>query len=76
MMPYIFNDNEKSITHEGSGKIIKPSCYDDLRAYTSYLLSRGHAKNINHVLDDVFKGEKIISKMIELNSKHNIKEVK
>jgi hypothetical protein len=67
---YIFNDVEKSITKESNSDKIYPACYDDLRAYTAYLTSKGHFKTINHALADVFKGEKIISKMIELNQKH------
>ena len=70
-MPYIFNDDEKSITKETTNEKISPSCYNDLRAYAGYLMTRGHLKVLNHALDDVFKGEKIISKMVELNQKRD-----
>ena len=29
-MPYIFNDDEKSITKETTNEKISPSCYNDL----------------------------------------------
>lgn len=59
------NFEEKALINIKSGKIVRPSCFDTLTAYHSYLLSRRQYVEADEILRKVFKGEKVISKMIE-----------
>lgn len=64
------NTKEKVLVDSETGEIIRPSCYDYLVQYHAYLRSRNHHSAAQAVLAEVFKGEKVITKMIENSQKH------
>lgn len=66
------NLEEKALVNTKSGKIVRPSCFDTLAAYHSYLLSSRKYEEADDILKKVFKGEKVISKMIERAQKVSI----
>lgn len=63
-MTFFLNTAEKILVNGDTGEVIRPSCYDDLSSYHFYLVGRGHHAAAQSLLRDVFKGEKVISKMI------------
>lgn len=65
-MCILINYDKKVLIDSKTGSKTKPGCFDDLIAYHSYLLSRGHEKFAQQMLKDVVHdGEKVISKMIK-----------
>lgn len=73
-MCVILNTKEKALVDSITGDILRPSCFDDLVAYHSYLIGIGKSKEAKTLLKDVFKGEKIISNMVEALQKIHTKE--
>jgi hypothetical protein len=62
---YLLNDEEKAIVDTHTGKLSRPSCYDTLAPYHCYLYGlKGHKKDAQHLLRDIFNGEQVISNMI------------
>lgn len=68
----LINQNEKALVDSISGDIVRPSCFNSLSPYYSYLVGRGHAEAGQRMLQEVFKGEKYITKMIENAQKKGI----
>lgn len=66
------NNKEKALVHSETGEIVRPRCYDDLSAYHSYLVGRKHYQAAQSMLQEVFKGEKVISKMIAASQKRGL----
>ena len=64
-MCILIDTKHKALVDSKTGKKVYPSCFDDLIAYHSYLLGSKHPKQACQALEDVFKGEKLISKMIK-----------
>ncbi len=67
----LINFKEKVLVDSVTGDIVKPNCWDDLIPYLSYVKNRGHETMAQHLLEEVFKGEKIITKMIQASQKHS-----
>jgi len=65
------NLKERALVNCETAEIIRPSCFDDLVPYYSYLVDRNHKLVANKLLEDVFKGEKVISKMIANSQRRN-----
>ena len=59
------NFEEKALVNCKTAQILRPSCFDTLSVYHSYLQQKGLHEQADQLLKDVFKGEKVISKMIE-----------
>jgi len=64
------NQKEKALVDSETGMIVRPSCFDTLIQYHSYLIGRGHPVPAQSLLKQVFNGEKVITKMIENSQKH------
>jgi len=67
MCKYFLNEKEKCIVRSKDGEIMRPSCIDDVILYHAYL--GADSKEAQHLLKDIFHGEKVISKMVETLSK-------
>lgn len=59
------NLKEKALVNSETGDIVRPTCWDTLIPYHSYLVGRGHPGPAQSILEKVFDGEKVISKMTE-----------
>lgn len=68
----IINNKEKALVDSLTGNIVRPTCFDTLAQYYSYLVSKGHYEPAQRMLQEVVKGENFISKMIDNAQKHNI----
>lgn len=68
----LINNKEKALVDSITGDIFKPTCFDTLAPYYSYLVTKGHQDAGQRMLQEVVKGEKFISKMISSAQKHNI----
>lgn len=68
----LINNKEKALVDSVTGDIFKPTCFDTLAPYYSYLVTKGHYEAAQRMLHEVIKGEKFISKMIDNAQKHNI----
>jgi hypothetical protein len=64
MCKYVLNTKEKCIVST-KGEIMRPSCIDDVIALHAYYLGCGEKDDAQHLLRRVFKGEKVITKMIQ-----------
>ncbi len=64
------NLKEKCLVNSENGDIVRPTCWDHLAPYHSMLCGRGHKAAAQSLLEDVFRGEKVITKMIEKHQKH------
>ena len=64
------NIKEQVLVDGSNGEILRVSCWNDLAPYHAYLKSRGHHQSAQLLLDNVFKGEKVITKMVENAQKH------
>jgi hypothetical protein len=64
------NRKERALVNSENGDIIHPTCWDDLLSYHSYLLGRDKPNAAQILLQRVFDGERVISKMIEQSQKH------
>jgi hypothetical protein len=58
------NVKEKCLVSSETGEILRPECIDDLIAYHAYL-KKDDELVAQSMLQDVFNGEKVISKMVE-----------
>lgn len=65
MCKYFLNEDEKGVVKGSTGEIMRPTCFVDLAAYYNYLVGCGEEKVAQHLLKDVFHGEKVITKMIK-----------
>lgn len=65
------NRKEKCLVNGDNGDIIRPSCWDDLSQYHSYLISKGLTSAAEGLLNDVVYGKKVISEMIGNSQKMN-----
>ena len=64
-MTILINHVEKCLINTKTGDIIRNiSCWEDLVAYCTYLISKNREKEVQCILKRVFKGDKVISKMI------------
>ena len=70
------NAKERALVNSETGEVIRPSCYDTLVQYISYLEGRSHPRMAQDVLNRVFEGERVISKMVENSQKHFEHETK
>ena len=59
------NTKERALVDTKTAEVLRPNCFDTLAVYHSYLLSRGQTRDADDLLRRVFKGEKVISDMIE-----------
>lgn len=59
------NMKERALVNCKTAELCYPSCFDTLAVYHSYLIGRGRVEEADELLKKVFKGEKVISKMIE-----------
>ena len=59
------NHEEKALVNTKTGAIKRPSCFDFLAGYHSYLVGRGYHDMADDILKRVFKDEKVITDMIE-----------
>jgi len=66
------NLKEQALVNSETGEILRPSCWVDLIAYHNYLISRDKKSAAQSMLQEVFKGEKVISKMIAAVQKHGL----
>jgi hypothetical protein len=64
-MCILINIEEKVLIHNRTGKIKRITCFDTLALVHSYLRDRGHDKQANQLLDDAFKGKKVITELIK-----------
>lgn len=67
------NQKEKALVDSETGQLLRPTCFMDLIAYHSYLIGKKKFAAAQGVLQDVFKGEMVISKMIANVRKHGLK---
>lgn len=67
----LINLKEKALVNSETGDIVRPTCWDSLIPYHSYLMSKGHPGPAQSMLEKVFTGEKVITKMIELSQKRD-----
>lgn len=66
------NEKEKALVDGNTGEVIRPTCWDTLVPYVSYLKSRGHQQMAQDVLKQVMDGERVITKMIACAQKHDL----
>ena len=66
------NETEKALINGKTGELFRPSCFDILVPYHSYLKGRGQHDKADELLREVFRGEKVISNMIDQTQKHNV----
>ena len=66
------NHNEKALINTKTAEIFRPSCFDTMALLHSYYLQRGHQEKADELLKRVFKGEKVISDMVEKAQKHHL----
>lgn len=66
------NMKEKALIRKG--EVVRPTCWDTLIPYVNYLEGRGHGQMAQQVLERVFKGERVITKMIENAQRHGCVE--
>lgn len=66
------NLKEKALINCDTAEVLRPHCWDSLIPYHSYLVGRRRFLAAASLLEEVFKGEKVISKMIENSQKHSI----
>jgi hypothetical protein len=59
------NHKEKALVNCKTGEILHPSCFDDLSLLHNYMVQDGNASGADELLERVFKGEKVITNMIE-----------
>jgi len=66
MCKIVINLKERALVNLKTGEVIRPSCFDDLAALHNYMLQsgKGYEKQAEQMLKDVFKGEKVITKMV------------
>jgi hypothetical protein len=64
------NRKEKALVNSENGDIIRPTCWDDLLSYHHYLIGRDKSNAAQILLQRVFAGERVISKMVEQAQKH------
>lgn len=69
-MTILINPKEKALIDSVTGELFRPSCWETLIPYHSYLIGRGHPGPAQALLEKVFSGEKVISKMTENYQKH------
>ena len=62
------NTKEKCLVNSEDGEILRPECIDDLIAYHAYLKKYDELV-AQAMLQDVFNGEKVITKMIDHSHK-------
>ena len=66
------NHEEKALINTKTAQVLRPSCFDTLVLYHSYLLSKHDQKHADEILKKVFKGEKVISDMIHQAQIYNL----
>jgi len=66
------NFKEKALIDCETAEIVRPDCFDTLVAYHSYLVGKKRFAAAEKLLEDVFKGVKVISKMIDNAQKHKL----
>lgn len=64
-MTILINLKEKMLIDSETGDVVRPSCWETLIPYHSYLCGRNHAAMAQNVLRQVFSGERFITKMID-----------
>lgn len=64
-MTYAINEEHKAIVSGKTGKMCYPSCFADLTLYHAYLTGKGQEDKAQNLLKEVFKGERVIAKMIK-----------
>jgi len=66
------NHKEKALINTKTAEVFRPSCFDTMALLHSYYLDRGYHDKADELLRRIFKGEKVISEMIEKAQKHNL----
>jgi hypothetical protein len=69
---YKINLTERGVVDGKTGEVLRPACFDTLSAYHSYLIGSGKKDVADDLLRRLFKGEKVISNMIEQAQKHQL----
>jgi hypothetical protein len=61
---YFINHQEKAIVCGETGELLRPTCWNDLVLYHSYILgTEKNKKAANQLLRDVFRGEMVMTNM-------------
>lgn len=71
-MRILINEKEKALVDGDTGEIMRPNCWFDLIPYIRYVEGRGHPAKAQELLQAVFRGDKIITRMIEASQKRGI----
>lgn len=66
------NLEEKALVNTKTAQILRPSCFDTLVIYHAYLISTQEHQQADDLLKKVFKGEKVISDMINQAQKRHL----
>jgi len=67
---YHLDPAEKAVVKDTTGEKMYPSCFDDLAIYYSYVCGTEGVAEGQKVLKAVFKGEKVISNLVEFARNH------
>ena len=70
-MCILIDTKNKALVESKTGDMVQPACFDDLISYHAYLITGKHPKQAHQALKDVFKGEKVITKLKEVASGTN-----
>jgi hypothetical protein len=68
-MAILINEKEKVLIDSNTGDIVRPTCWENLHPYYLYLKHGTAPGKAQSLLDDVFRGELVITKMIEHHQK-------
>jgi hypothetical protein len=66
------NLEEKALVNTKTAQILRPSCFDTLAVYHAYLISTNEHASADDLLKKVFKGEKVITDMINQAQLHHL----
>jgi hypothetical protein len=58
------NLDEKFLVNGKNGKVKRLECFEMVAQYHAYLEGTGHLKAAQHLLEDAFKGKKVITDLI------------
>lgn len=64
-MTILINEKEKALVNSEDGDIVRPTCWDQLHGYYNYLKTSGKPAQAQTVLDDVYKGELVMTQMVD-----------
>ena len=64
-MCILIDPKNKALIDSKTQTKVFPACFDDLVQYHAYLLTGKHPKMAQQCLKDVFKGERVITGIVE-----------